>query len=116
MFSFRKSFLEPKAPVELFWWVWNIQIAQVWLERGFRASNVISVGQKNPFKGLVSASSFKEIMDFRIPEVVWGYLNPPKIGFERKEPGFSVYRFLYDDPAILSIQIDLSAENESVDH
>ena len=34
--------------------------------------------------------------------VVLGVPDPPKIGFEKKDPGFSVSRFLSDDPQILS--------------
>ena len=53
-------------------------------------------------KGLGSASSFKEIMDFSDFGGGLGVSEPPNIGFERKEPGFSVSGFHSDNPEILS--------------
>ena len=41
-------------------------------------------------------------MDFRDFGGGLGVSEPPKIDFERKEPGFSVSRFHSDDPEILS--------------
>ena len=50
----------------------------------------------------MSASSFKEIMDFRDFGSGLGVSEPPKIDFERKEVGFSVSRFHSDDSELLS--------------